>query len=158
MTHPSTLQHAAPIYKLKVEIMKKFPVMTASFLALIQMSNPSQGAEIPKDKITEISRTVLERSDIEGSDEELRLMLVEFPPGFSNIPHIHPVGGLCYVIEGTAESQYDGEEIKIFHAGESYQDSANKKHLLFRNASKTGNLKFTCTAKIKKDTAFMQPL
>jgi quercetin dioxygenase-like cupin family protein len=65
---------------------------------------------------------------------------------------------LCYVVEGVAESQYEGEELKVFHAGDSYQDQANKKHLIFRNPSKTDVLKFTCTAKIKKDLPFMTPL
>ena len=48
--------------------------------------------------------------------------------------------------------------MKVFHAGDSYQDYANKKHLIFRNASDSELLKFTCTAKIKKDQQFMLPL
>lgn len=107
---------------------------------------------------SEISRKIIERIDIADSNEELRLMLIEFPPNVSSVPHIHPVGGLCYVVEGTAESQYEGERLKTFNAGDSYQDIATKKHLLFRNASKTNPLKFTCTAKIKKDQQFMLPI
>lgn len=101
---------------------------------------------------------MIERIDITGSDEELRLMLIEYPPNVSSVPHIHPVGGLCYVVEGAAESQYEGEDLKTFKAGDSYQDIATIKHLLFRNASKTDPLKFTCTAKIKKDQQFMLPI
>jgi quercetin dioxygenase-like cupin family protein len=108
--------------------------------------------------VTNVSRKVIERTDVAGSNEELRLMLVEFPPKFSNVAHTHPVVGLCYIIEGIAESQYEGEELKTLHAGDSYQDSATKKHLLFRNASETDPLKFTCSAKIGKDQEFMQPL
>lgn len=85
-------------------------------------------------------------------------MLIDFPPEFSNVPHTHPVVGLCYIIEGVAESQYEGEDLKTLHAGDSYQDSATKKHLLFRNSSETDALKFTCAAKIKKGQEFMQPL
>jgi quercetin dioxygenase-like cupin family protein len=107
---------------------------------------------------SEISRKVIERLNIAGSDEELRLMLIEYPPNVSSVPHTHPVGGLCYVVEGAAESQYEGEDLKTFKAGDSYQDIATKKHLLFRNASKTDPLKFTCTAKIKKDQQFMLPI
>lgn len=106
----------------------------------------------------EISRKVIERMDIAGSNEELRLMLIEYPPNVSSVPHIHPVGGLCYVIEGVAESQYEGEVLKTFKTGDSYQDIATKKHLLFKNASKTDPLKFTCAAKIKKDQQFMLPI
>jgi len=57
-----------------------------------------------------------------------------------------------------AESQYEGEDTKTLHAGDSYQDSATKKHSVFRNASATGVLRFTCAAKIGKDQPFLQPL
>jgi quercetin dioxygenase-like cupin family protein len=107
---------------------------------------------------TKVSRKIIERTDIAGGDEELRLMLIDFPPEFSNVPHTHPVVGLCYIIAGVAESQYEDEDLKTLHAGDSYQDSATKKHLLFRNASKTNALKFTCAAKIKNSQEFMQPL
>jgi len=38
------------------------------------------------------------------------------------------------------------------------ENDITKKHLIFRNASKTDGLKFTCAAKIKKDQPFMLPL
>lgn len=132
--------------------------MAISFIVVSQMSNLTYGAEISTSKISEVTRKVIERLNIVGSDEELRLMLVEFPPAFSNAAHTHPVAGLCYVIEGTAESQYEGEDVKTFRAGDSYQDSTSKKHLMFRNANKTDGLKFICAAKIKKDQQFMLPL
>lgn len=138
--------------------MKKLAYSVLSVLTLSQISNLAYSAEILTNKITEVSRKVIERADISGSDEELRMMLVEFPPAYSNVAHLHPVGGLCYVIEGTAESKYEGEDIKVFHAGDSYQDKANKVHLLFRNMSNTESLKFTCTAKIKKEQQFMLPI
>jgi len=118
--------------------------------------NSSQSEE--KIIATNVSRKVIERAGIVDSDEELRLMLVEFPPKFANVAHTHPVIGLCYVIKGVAESQYEGEELKTLHAGDSYQDSVTKKHLLFRNASETDTLKFTCAAKIKINQEFMLPL
>jgi quercetin dioxygenase-like cupin family protein len=76
-------------------------------------------------------------------------MLVVFPAEFSNVAHIHPVGGLCYVVKGAAESQYDGEEVKVFHAGDSYQDQANKKHLIFINPSKQMSLNSPVLLKLK---------
>lgn len=138
--------------------MKVLKYMSMAVLVLSQFSHVVHSEEVPQRKITEVSRKVIERADIAGSDEELRLMLVEFPPAFSNVAHTHPVAGLCYVIEGTAESQYEGEDVKTFNTGDSYQDSATKKHLLFKNSSTTEPLKFTCTAKIKKDQPFMLPL
>jgi len=138
--------------------MKILKYMSIVVLALSQFSLVVHSEEALPSRVIEVSRKVIERSDIPGSDEEIRLMLVEFPPAFSNVAHMHPVVGLCYVIEGTAESQYESEDVKTFHAGDSYQDSATKKHLIFRNASKTDGLKFTCAVKIKKDQQFMLPL
>jgi quercetin dioxygenase-like cupin family protein len=106
----------------------------------------------------EITRKIIERTPIVGTDEELRLMLIEYPPGAAAAPHRHPVIGLCYVIQGMAESQYEGEGIRTLRAGDSYQDSATQQHLVFRNALATEPLLFTCAAKIGKDQEFAQPL
>jgi len=138
--------------------MKILKYMSIVVLALSQFSHVVHSEEASQRKITEVSRKVIERSDIPDSDEEIRLMLVEFPPAFSNVAHTHPVVGLCYVIEGIAESQYESEDKKVFHAGDSYQDQVIKKHQLFRNMSDVDSLKFICTSKIKKDQQFMQPL
>jgi quercetin dioxygenase-like cupin family protein len=47
---------------------------------------------------SEVSLTILERTDIPGTNDELRLTLVEFPPSKSAPPHYHPVRGVCYVL------------------------------------------------------------
>lgn len=138
--------------------MKKLPLMIMCFVALNPISLPGYGADISPAKIPEATRTIIQRTDIEGSDEELRLMLVEYPPGYASPAHIHPVVGLNYILEGTAESQYEGEDLKTLHAGDSYQDPANKKHLVFRNSSKTDTLRFLVAYRIKKDGTFMHPL
>jgi quercetin dioxygenase-like cupin family protein len=107
---------------------------------------------------SEVSRRILERSPIPGTDEELRLMQVEFPPGYSNAAHRHPVAGVCYILEGKALSQYDGEDVKELSAGQSFQDQANNIHTMFRNASAKDPLRFICAAKIKTGVQYMQPL
>jgi len=138
--------------------MKKLTSMAISCILIGQISSPAYSGETVEKPSAEVSRKVIERTDIAGTDEELRLMLIEFPPAVSSPVHMHPVAGLCYVISGTAESQYEGEDVRVFKAGDSYQDAAAKKHLLFRNPSKTESLKFTCAAKIKKDQQFMLPV
>lgn len=85
-------------------------------------------------------------------------MLVEFPPGYASVVHTHPVAGLCYVLEGKAISQYEGEEIRQFSAGQSYQDEANTVHRIFRNASTEEPLRFICAAKLKSGAPFLQPI
>ncbi len=105
-----------------------------------------------------ISRKVIERSEIPGSNEELQMILIEYPPGAEAPPHIHPVVGLNYIIDGTAQSQYEGEPLKILRAGDTYQDQANRKHLVFKNESKTKKLKFLVTCKIRSGHVFTQML
>jgi quercetin dioxygenase-like cupin family protein len=105
-----------------------------------------------------ISRKVIERHEISGSTDELQMILIEYQPGAAAPPHVHPVIGLNYIIEGTAESQYEGESVKKFKAGDSYQDPANKRHLTFRNMSKTKPLKFLVVCKIPKGTSFSNAL
>lgn len=107
--------------------------------------------------ISEVSRKIIERTDIAGGDEELRLMQIEYPPAYSAPPHRHPVAGLCYVIEGAAETQYEGGAAKVVSAGESFQDEAGKTHSLFRNVSTTNSLRFLCAAKIRKDQPYLLP-
>ena len=85
-------------------------------------------------------------------------MMVEYPPGASAPPHRHPAVGLCYVLEGTAESQYDGEEKRVFRTGDSYQDSATKTHVYWRNPSATSPLRFICAAQLAEGQEFAVPI
>lgn len=104
-----------------------------------------------------VTREVIERVAVPGTGNELRLMRVTFPPGAASPPHRHPAPGLCYVLEGTAESQYEGEALTTLHAGDSYQDSPDRPHLVFRNPSATTRLRFTCAATLGIDQPFFQP-
>ena len=108
--------------------------------------------------ISKIERKVIERIPIPGTDEELQMMLVIFPPGARSEPHVHPVQGMNYIIEGTAESQYEGHPLEVLKAGDSYLDLASVTHTLFRNPSQTDPLKFVIAYKIKKDVSFLRPL
>jgi len=105
-----------------------------------------------------ITRKVVERYAIPGTPNELEMILIEYQPGAAAPPHLHPVVGLNYIVEGTAESQYEGGALKTFHAGDSYQDPANKKHLIFRNASQTEPLKFLVACKIRRGHSFVTPI
>lgn len=105
----------------------------------------------------QVTRKVLQRSPIAGTDDEVRLMMMEFPPGAASARHRHPVAGVCYVLEGTAESQYEGEALRTLHAGDSYIDPATRPHLVFRNVGRTP-LRFTCAARIGVEQPFMLPL
>ncbi|MEE8634360.1 MAG: cupin domain-containing protein [Methyloceanibacter sp.] len=124
-----------------------FAAAALSLFAAFSLAQPVGAA-------SKVSRTILERTDIPGTNDELRLTLVEFPPSKSAPLHFHPVPGVCYVLEGTAETQYDGGPVEQVSAGESFHDVADTTHTAFRNVSDTEIPKFICTAKIGKNQKY----
>lgn len=104
-------------------------------------------AQTPHDKI---QRVLLEHHDIEGTDMELRIYRIAYPPGASAPPHHHPVVGLGYVVKGHAHSVFEGEQPKDYSAGDSFEDRAITEHVEFRNASATEPLIFVIAYAIKK--------
>ena len=101
-----------------------------------------------------IVRTTLENY-ANNNGEEFRLVLITYPPGVGLPVHHHPSVAHNYVLEGVAESQYEGEELKRFVTGESYQDKANASHLVFRNGDRTSPLKYLIAYTVKKGQSFL---
>ena len=104
------------------------------------MMGPTIASAGPPDQ--GITRTVIGEHPIEGTTKVLELILAEFPPGAQSPAHTHPAVGINYILSGHADSQYEGEPVKRYTAGDTYQDPAGKKHLLFKNPSNTTVLKF----------------
>ena len=91
-----------------------------------------------------VRRTVVASHPLEGVPGwEVRLLLVEYPPGVAADPHTHPVPGVGYVLDGECSSAWgqDGAIGAISRAGEAFVDRAHERHL-FRNASETSPLRF----------------
>lgn len=105
-----------------------------------------------------ISRKVLEQHPVESNNKLLQLILIEFPPGAAAPPHVHPARGLNYILSGAVDSQYRGEPVKRYVAGDTYQDPPGREHLLFRNASSTEPLRFLVAVELEPGQAFSQPL
>jgi quercetin dioxygenase-like cupin family protein len=101
-----------------------------------------------------ISRRTLERYE-NGAGEEFRLVLTTYPPGVGLPAHHHPVVAHNYILEGVAESQYAGEELKLLTAGRSYQDKAGAPHLIFRNPDASSPLKYLIAYTVKKGQPFL---
>jgi quercetin dioxygenase-like cupin family protein len=101
-----------------------------------------------------ISRTTLESHD-SGAGEEFKLVLAIYPPGVGLPAHHHPVVAHNYVLEGVAESQYEGEALQRFGAGQSYQDKALSPHLIFRNGDRTAPLKYLIAYIVKQGQPFL---
>lgn len=95
-----------------------------------------------------ISRTVLEQRPIPGTDQSMELILVTFQPGVSAPLHHHPVAGLNYIVEGTAESAYGSDAPKLYHQGDTLQDLPSVPHTLFRNPDKSKVLRFLIFANV----------
>jgi quercetin dioxygenase-like cupin family protein len=87
--------------------------------------------------------------------EDFRLILTTYPPGVGLPSHHHPSVAHNYVLEGVAESQYEGEELKRFTAGQSYQDKALVPHTISRNADRSSPLKYLIAYTVKKGRPFL---
>jgi quercetin dioxygenase-like cupin family protein len=101
-----------------------------------------------------ISRTTLESYE-NGRGEEFKLVLTVYPPGIGLPVHHHPGAGHNYVLEGVAESQYEGEALKRFTAGQSYQDKGLVPHLIFRNGDGEAPLKYLIAYIVKRGQPFL---
>lgn len=105
------------------------------------------------------SRIELMRREIPGaSDYEAVMFLLSLPPGAAAPVHTHPGIGIGYVLEGIYESQYEGEALKRFTAGEPIHDLARTPHLVARNGSRTEPLRFIMTFVVKKGEPTILPL
>ena len=101
-----------------------------------------------------ITRTVLERRPIQGTDQEMQLILIVYQPGVSAPLHHHPVAGLNYILEGTAESAYGKDLPKVYHAGDTLQDLPDVPHTIFRNPDKDKALRFLVFANLRADQPY----
>jgi quercetin dioxygenase-like cupin family protein len=136
----------APLYR--VTRASPLLVLLAFGLALLGCASPppraaSANATTAVPTAKEVRRTLLRRHEVkELPGWETRLYLIEYPPGASAPPHLHPAAGLGYVIEGAFESTFEGEAPTRTEQGESFVDAADKVHTLFRNASAEKPLRF----------------
>jgi quercetin dioxygenase-like cupin family protein len=114
-----------------------------SLLAMMIATSSSAAAAMQP-----ITRTVLEQRGIPGTDEQMEIILVVFQPGVAAPLHHHPVAGLNYILEGTAESAYGNATPKLYHAGDTLQDLPGLPHTVFRNADQHKVLRFLIFANI----------
>jgi quercetin dioxygenase-like cupin family protein len=105
------------------------------------------------------SRIELMRRQIPGTEElEAVMFLLSLPPGAAAPAHRHPGIGVGYVLEGVYESQYEGEALRRFGAGEAIYDLAGTPHLIARNGSRSDPLRFVMTFIVRKGEGTVLPL
>lgn len=102
-----------------------------------------------------ITRMLLEKRAIPGTDQEMQMMLVTFQPGVRSPLHHHPVAGLNYIVEGMAESAYGDDAPKLYRTGETLQDLPDIPHTLFRNPSKTEVLRFLIFTNLRPNQPYL---
>lgn len=66
-----------------------------------------------------ISRTDVGRNDLEIPGRELIQVRVAFAPGAAFGRHSHPGAEVAYVLTGTLQYEFDGEEPRTLKAGEA---------------------------------------
>ena len=116
--------------------------------------NPTSACAADASDIPPIRRTVLERRPIPGTDQSMELILVTFQPGVSAPLHHHPVAGLNYIVEGTAESAYGHVAPKLYREGDTLQDLPNVPHTVFRNPDKNKVLRFLIFTHLRAGQAY----
>ena len=99
-------------------------------------------------------RTLLE-SHVDENDNEFNLVLDTFPAGIVIPRHHHPSTGLNYVLEGVAESQYEGEPLRHLAAGDSFEDHAHIPHLMFRNPDPAKPVRISISYTVKRGMPFL---
>jgi quercetin dioxygenase-like cupin family protein len=66
-----------------------------------------------------VKRTILQKTDVPGTNLELVYATVEIAAGFKAGRHFHPGLAMAFVVEGEFWFQLDGQPEKVLRAGES---------------------------------------
>jgi len=118
----------------------------AGVAAVLCMITPGNAAPVSQT----VTRTLLERTDVPGTQLETRLYLMTYPPGVAAPVHHHPVAGVGYIVEGTARSAYGTQLPATLTAGESFQDKVAVPHTVFANADAQKPLVFLIAYTVRK--------
>ncbi|WP_115840155.1 cupin domain-containing protein [Methylosinus trichosporium] len=156
----SQLSHAAQmaVPKIEADIKRRLflgamagAAFAFSDVPLLAQLNTAGNTAVSPDGII---RTTLQNY-INAAGEEFRMVLTTFPAGVGLPTHHHPSVAHNYVLEGVAESQYAGEELQRFIAGESYQDRAEAQHTIFRNPDSASPLKYLIVYTVTKGQPYL---
>jgi quercetin dioxygenase-like cupin family protein len=72
------------------------------------------------------------------ADKTFTSVIVTFPPAARAVPHRHGDAFVyAYVLEGTVNSQLEGEQAHVYRQGENWSEPPGAHHLATENASAT---------------------
>jgi len=84
---------------------------------------------------------VLSQALPKGDFRKVAAVTVEYAAGGESPKHRHDVAVFAYVLQGSVESQLEGEKLKVFKQGEMWYEPPGTVHVVARNASKTEGAK-----------------
>jgi quercetin dioxygenase-like cupin family protein len=92
-------------------------IATIAFLVLLGSAAP-QAQQAPVQP-SPVKRTILQKSDVPGTNLEMLYATVEIAAGFKAGRHFHPGVVMAQVVEGEFWFAPDGQPEKVFKAGEA---------------------------------------
>jgi quercetin dioxygenase-like cupin family protein len=92
-------------------------IATIAFLVLLGSAAP-QAQQAPVQPAP-VKRTILQKSDVPGTNLEMLYATVEIAAGFKAGRHFHPGVVMAQVVEGEFWFAPDGQPEKVFKAGEA---------------------------------------
>lgn len=99
--------------------------LTLFVLTLIQGSRVFAQDQSPSEKVTNDPAKcseAFEQTLLNLDYREVEVTTVEYAPGASSPKHRHDVAVFAYVLEGSVQSQLEGEELKAFKQGDVVSD------------------------------------
>jgi quercetin dioxygenase-like cupin family protein len=111
----------------------------AAFASLAQeKKEPAKSESAAKKHENEPKKTqILSEYLPKGDYDKVSAVTVEFPPGAEAHKHRHDVAVVGYVLEGSIESQFEGDALKTLKKGDSWYERPGTVHVVARNASKS---------------------
>ena len=88
-------------------------------LGLLLFGAVTLSAQTPPVQPSPVKRTVLQKTDVPGTNLEMIFATVEIAPGFKAGRHFHPGVVMAHVVEGEFWIHFDGQPEKVVRAGEA---------------------------------------
>jgi len=79
---------------------------------------------------------------MDGARLRAHVLEVSYKPGESSRPHSHPCATFGRVVEGELRMRVDAGPDTVYHAGDTFYEAPNSKHLVSANASQTNAARF----------------
>lgn len=99
---------------------------------------PAAGTHEPAPAASAPPRGELLRATLPAGDfRNVRVAIVELPPGTGAPRHRHDVAIVAHVLEGSVENRFNGGEVQVHSQGEAWWEAPGTIHDLARNPSET---------------------